>query len=406
MSEHNSFIRNIYKKYYKKNYSLSSKNISKIYNNSNNSINIKNKIDKKLEIKYNLYIKGYNTIKMKKSKKIEINSYSLFISPNEIDKNINYATVYYNLNLISICSIFNKVDMLKYIFKYNKEDSNINYLSSGFDKSKGYTEIYTSLMLACIYQNTDIVKELLNNNADVNIEYRNNNKLCSYVQKYSVKTALIYAVIYNNIDILKLLINNDTINLDIKDIHGNTALIYSCSIKDINIDIVKLLIDKNADIYSKNCDNTTALIYTCMFCNQYTNSHIETVKLLINKAKLNKETFIEYLNTQDKDGKTSLMYACQNGSLDIVNLLVDNECYIDIQDIDGETSLMHACKNNYPLIVKKLLEKNPDIYIKDKSGKPARSHIFNFSKNPKNTNNTYYYINKYIKNHPYTPRQI
>ena len=66
------------------------------------------------------------------------------------------------------------------------------------------------------------------------------------------------------------------------------------------------------------------------------------------------------VNATDKNGKTALMYACQNGDMDMVKFLVENR-----QDIDGavnsmyeETALWYACENGSLEIVRYLFEKN------------------------------------------------
>ena len=43
-------------------------------------------------------------------------------------------------------------------------------------------------------------------------------------------------------------------------------------------------------------------------------------------------------------GKTALMYACENGKEDIVELLLKNSADVNIQDEEKKTALMYACE--------------------------------------------------------------
>jgi len=63
----------------------------------------------------------------------------------------------------------------------------------------------------------------------------------------------------------------------------------------------------------------------------------------------------------DDDGWTALMYAAQNGHLEIVRIIVDNFDVDDSINADGFTALMLAVENNYYMVVDKLLRAGADI---------------------------------------------
>lgn len=104
---------------------------------------------------------------------------------------------------------------------------------------------------------------------------------------------------------------------------------------------VKELIENCEDV---NLDNNgrTVLIFLCgihteskEFMIAYENEILKVIKLLIDKGA--------NVNIEDRNGKTALFWACQNGYLDIVNLLIDKGANVNVRD----TTLMEACKNNH-----------------------------------------------------------
>lgn len=133
--------------------------------------------------------------------------------------------------------------------------------------------------------------------------------------------------------------------------------------------IVKLLLDKGANINLQNLNGWTALIISGRNCNTF--STIETVKLLL-----------EYKadpNLQDKDGMSVLMMAARNSnsdsSIEVVKLLLEHRANINLQDNDGWSALMLACRyidvcSNIET-VKLLLEHGADINLQNKSGLSA-----------------------------------
>ncbi len=94
----------------------------------------------------------------------------------------------------------------------------------------------TTPMVAASINNMDhIVTLLVQKKAD--IETPNKNGL----------TPLMLAAQAGNLNATKALLNNNA-NVNAIDKAGNTALIYSCSNSNSNLELVKLLVDKGADI--------------------------------------------------------------------------------------------------------------------------------------------------------------
>jgi len=69
--------------------------------------------------------------------------------------------------------------------------------------------------------------------------------------------------------------------------------------------------------------------------------------------------------------KTALMYACETGYAQIVQILLDSQASVDVQDYAGWTALMLACHGGYTSIVSKLLDCKAVANIEDSEGMTA-----------------------------------
>ena len=133
---------------------------------------------------------------------------------------------------------------------------------------------------------------------------------------------------------------------------------YACQTKK-NIEVVKLLLDKNVDVNNKTTHGNTALMFACLSRNY------EIIKLLIDKnADVNAKT------TKPAEGFTALIHASQTCEVEIVKLLIDNNANVN----DGVCSpLYYAIKRGKLDIVKLLLDKNANVNNVDKHGSTALS---------------------------------
>jgi len=73
----------------------------------------------------------------------------------------------------------------------------------------------------------------------------------------------------------------------------------------------------------------------------------------------------------DEDGCTSLMNACKQGDLPIVQQAIYTDD-MNYQDEDGWTALMYAVYHNHLSVVNYLIEQGANPYIKTTNGKTAR----------------------------------
>ncbi|KAJ7589303.1 Pfs, NACHT and ankyrin domain protein [Mycena floridula] len=158
--------------------------------------------------------------------------------------------------------------------------------------------------------------------------------------------------------ILELLLSQDVTHVMDIDRRGCTPLI--CAAEKGHIDIVKLLLEKNADSNICDKDQHTPLSYAAPW------GHIDIVKLLLEK---NADP-----NICDKDQRTPLSYAAEKGHIDIVKLLLEKNADPNICDEEQRMPLSHAAQQDHIAIVKLLLEKNVDPNICDKNQRTPLSY--------------------------------
>ena len=160
----------------------------------------------------------------------------------------------------------------------------------------------TALMIACRNADAKLVKLLLANLADPNIE-----------TKLGKSTALMYAALSGSGRIVKMLIDH---NADIDKVNVNGESILSLASQNGCANIVKMLLAKKPNV-----------------------------------------------NIFDKDGRSPIFLASNYGHLHIVQMLLEAKADVTILDNDGQTSLCRGVKFKHLDIVKCLLEagSNPDV---------------------------------------------
>jgi len=265
----------------------------------------------------------------------------------------------------------------------DKQDNSHKDTALMYAAYKGYTDIVkllienranlniqdenglTALMWAIEKENNEIAKLLINSdNIDLNKQDKNsltalmwaiekeNNEIAKLLinsdgidlnkQDKQALTALMWALGKGNNEIAKLLIDSDSIDLDKQDKVGRTVLFYA--IYQGNTEIVKLLIKNRANLNIQDENLQTALIIAIA------KRDSQIAKLLINSDGID-------LNKQDKQALTALMWAAGCGNKEIVQLLIDEKADLKLQDKDKKTALTWAIKNNQNLIAKLLINK-------------------------------------------------
>ena len=158
--------------------------------------------------------------------------------------------------------------------------------------------------------------------------------------KGSFTTQMFQSIEGNNYAESKLVTVRHPIN-EIKD--DMTFLMHA--VKSNNVLIIKLLIDKDANVNTQDCNGKTPLMVVCE-----QSGNVNIVQLLIDKGA--------NVNTKDSSGKTSLMFACAQkpGTVEIVELLLSMGARVNIKDREDQTALDLLPKGMTGAIKKLLIE--------------------------------------------------
>lgn len=146
------------------------------------------------------------------------------------------------------------------------------------------------------------------------------------------KTTLMYAA-QSNIDVrvTKYFIDNlkNTSDINLKNENELTAVMYAARYNPNPLILVELLA-RGADISPNSKGLTLAMLASC-------NPNHGVLKSLISQAEdLD-------LNAIASNGKTALIYACENSqNIDVIKLLVDNNADVNIKDLDGKTAIDYS----------------------------------------------------------------
>ena len=219
-----------------------------------------------------------------------------------------------------------------------------------------YLKPSMSLILSIKNNNYEISKFLIENNFDLN-----------YAERFCNDTPLILASKYNQINIVKLLIEK-FVNINFKNVMGFSALTIACL--HGNTEIVNLLLEKNAKIEDELCisckrnyfDIFKLLInydvdFNCSFYKGWTplmessyHGNVEIVRILLEKGA---DISIK------RGGQTALIIAIKNRKEDVVKLFLDNNEYSKYET--NEKILLLACEYGLSKIVKLILKKDVNI---------------------------------------------
>jgi ankyrin repeat protein len=176
-------------------------------------------------------------------------------------------------------------------------------ISKGADVNARDDDGQSSLHHACYLGNFEIVKSLVTNGANVNIE----------VPKFGL-TPLHGATMNGDIKTVKFLIEHNA-KLNAKDIKGGTPIFAACWIGKLSV--VKYLVEKGAEIDITTNDGATVLHYASQ------SGNLDLVKFLTSKGL--------DVNSQADNGATPLHIAVAIGSMDMVEYLLSNRAKINVK---------------------------------------------------------------------------
>lgn len=156
--------------------------------------------------------------------------------------------------------------------------------------------------------------------------------------------ALIKAAFEGDIDLVKTVVTKGA-DIEARDQKKRTALMWAAA--NGHADIVEFLQEKGADVNAKDGDHQTALIYAAR------KSSIPTIKILLeNGAEANAQS--------KKRGVTALMIAASHGNEDVVRMLLEHGAKTDVVDIFGSTAGDRARRYSNTAVVTMLDEELQD----------------------------------------------
>lgn len=199
------------------------------------------------------------------------------------------------------------------------------------------------LIASALRGDTDSVRSLLDKGANVNIKDVHGN------------TALNWASAKGHIDIVKVLLAKGA-EIDAKDaVIGFTPLISAT--KYGHTEIVKVLLDKEADVNAKDKNGDTTLMYAAK------SGYTEIIELLLFRGA--------DVNTKNKDGETALLYAARGGNVKIVEVLLSKDAEANAKNNNSVTPLMYVAENGHTEIAQVLLANGAEVNAKNNNGRTA-----------------------------------
>ena len=225
------------------------------------------------------------------------------------------------------CNSEENNDEISKIINFNE-----NFEHKLFDNDENFYT-YPELHYSCIVSNQKIIElMMINYEEDINIQ-------CGKY-KFTPLMILIYLEKYDCAQVL--LEKSSNLDVNVKDIYGNTPLIYMIKYGKINENIYELLIKKGAYI-------NIALFSNYMFINQICKNEI-FIKLLLDKT-------IKIKNEKDKIDiiEQPLIFAVKYNIIKLVKILIKHKADINEISHDGNTPLLQAIEDNNIVIVKELI---------------------------------------------------
>jgi ankyrin repeat protein len=224
-------------------------------------------------------------------------------------------------------------------------------------------------LIAASYQgNVEIVNILLQKGADVNAKGR------------ADRTALMVAVEKKHIDIVKLLVNKGA-EVNDKDFNQMTPLMMASSADAF--EIVEILFKHGADINIADNRKKTALSWALrsnapqaarfLFSSGATISEAEAGEIAIYMAEKRQWDIVKILiekniiksNTKTRRGQTFMMLASEQGQIEIIEFLLENNADV------SEKALSLALEQKHCDVAKFLVEKSAEITGENKNDSKA-----------------------------------
>ena len=184
----------------------------------------------------------------------------------------------------------------------------VNYCQAG-----SYEDFFRALQ----FDDLKVVSSLLNRGFDPN------------TVNLDAEPALIASLREGSIKTFEVLVKHPKINLNIRNQHGESALMLAC-IKG-HLPMARLLIKREADV---NHPGWTALHYAA------SGGHTEIIRLLLDENA--------YIDAESPNGTTPLMMAARYGNSKAVQLLIEEGSDIQLKNQLGLSAIDFAKQGNRP----------------------------------------------------------
>ncbi len=271
---------------------------------------------------------------------------------------IDTTETYLNKTALMMAIEYSDNDTIKLLIKYKP---NVNHIDN-----RGNTPID----IAAKMNKTDIVDLLIKNGAPNDLiraikygvtdkveELLTASKSIDNIDKNG-DTALTLAVKENNIELVKLILDKDAninLNSNISDYNYKLSPLMIAS-QNNNKEIVNLLIERGANVNLINSYSMTALMATIYDRSEVTSEKIEIMKILIDAGADVNLSIIENETTLDKVW----------GNVVASKLLIDNGAGVNsIETFSGFSKLMCAAYKGDDEMVKYLLKHGADYTVRD-----------------------------------------
>ena len=158
--------------------------------------------------------------------------------------------------------------------------------------------------------------------------------------------------------------------------HGKTPL--HCTCLNGHVDMARWLIAEGADVNQICADGSTALHFACH------NGSIELVKLLLEQVNLHVSSVPvphifkwrilchsqgANISIANERGETPIFWACENGSLPVIEFLVSVDASLHLLSANGGTLMHHAAARGHVAVCQYLLSAGLHVDAIDSSGK-------------------------------------
>ena len=317
----------------------------------------------------------------------------------EVNANVNGQDKY-GVTALILAAENGHMEVVKYLIGANAKVNEQDYYG------------YAALILAAENGHMEIVTYLIQANANINEQEEDGSTALHFavrnghveIVKYLIKagaeinlqnshgsTALNIAAEFGSTQIVDDLINANA-DVNLQDADGDTPLTVSAACG--HMEIVKSLIKAGSDVNLGNNNEDTAIILAARwgktnfvqeslkaYTTRFKTTH-EMMKHKLIKANIKApnrysqivEDLIEAkadVNLHNKDGYTSIIFAAQDGNIDIVQCLIKSNANVNAPNKNGDTPLIVAAFNGHTNIVKTLIEADANIDVQNKDGDTA-----------------------------------